>query len=524
MPSSSKSQFREGTLALSALTALFVALFIVAPLSSCTRGAKSDAKTDINTLFVALGSSPNTLDPRFATDAAGQRLTGLLFSSLVKAGPDLRMKGEASSHWEYKDKVYTFHLVPNLTFADGTPVRAEDIEFSFQQFMSPRSPFNSAFRGIKKVEVRYDSDQRWVKLHLEEFSATLLSSLSPVKILPKARVLAAGDDFAQEPVGSGPFRLLSRTNNEIRLAARTDHPYAAPKTKFVAFKIIRDDNTRFLKMYKGKLDIAQSELPPQKIATLEKKGDFQIFKYPGLSMTYILLNMRDPILKNPTVRRALSQSIHREEIIAYKLEGLARPATSVLSPANPFFNAKLKPPTFDFEAAKAALQEAAVSGHPLVLKTANSEAAIENGKVLVHQLHRAGLNVRQQSFEWGTFYGDIQKGNFQLATMKWVGSIDPDIYRMALHSREIPENAGRNRGHYSNPRLDKLLEDGLRISDETRRIRHYQEVQRIVYEDLPYIPLWYDTEVAVVHKRVKGYEPPRNGDYSALLKAYKQVP
>lgn len=497
---------------------LFLAFGATLGFSSCKRGTYVDK----DTLVVALGASPNTLDPRFATDAAGQRLSGLLFSSLVRMGPDLRVIGEAASRWEYKDKVYTFHLVPELTFSDGAPVRASDIEFSFQQFMSPRSPFNGAYRSIKKVEVRYDKAERWVKLHLNEFNATLLSNLSPIKILSRERVLALNDDFGRDPVGSGPFKLVAHTNNEIRLEARRGHAYANPKTKFALFKIIRDDNTRFLKTYKGEIDIAQSELPTQKIATLEKKGDFKVFKYPGLAMTYLLLNLKDPVLKDLRVRQAISRAIHRDEIITFKLEGLAQPATSILTPINPYFNHDLKPPDFDLEAARSVLEKTGQSLRALTLKTSNSQTAIENGRVLVHQLQKAGLKLEQQSFEWGTFYGDIQKGHFQMATMRWVGSVDPDIYRMALHSKETPENAGRNRGHYTNTHLDRLLEDGLKISDEPTRIRHYQDVQKIAFEDLPFIPLWYDTEVAVVHNRVKGYEPPRNGDYSALLTAYKE--
>ncbi len=501
-----------------------IGLLCALSLPACKRGANVDK----DTLVVALSASPNTLDPRFATDATGQRLSGLLFSSLVRMGPDLRVEGDAASSWDYDDKgkVYTFRLKRGLTFADGAPVTKEDIEFSFAQFMGPKSPFNGSYRNIRGVEARYDADAAWVKLRLDEFNATLLPNLSPIKFLPKARVLAAGDDFARAPAGSGPFRLVSRTGNEIRLEARPGHPYARPRTSFAVFKVIRDDNTRFLKTYKGEIDIVQSELPALKIATLEKKGGFQVFKYPGLAMTYLLVNLRDPVLKDLRARQAISRAIHREGIIAYKLEGLARPATSILTPVNPYFNAALTPPAFDPAAAREALRaislSAAGAAGGLTLKTSNSQAAVENGKVLVHQLREAGLQIRQQSFEWGTFYGDIQKGNFQLATMRWVGTVDPDIYRMALHSRETPENSGRNRGRYSNPGLDRLLEEGARIADEAARIRHYMDVQRIVFEELPIIPLWYDTEVAVVHERVKGYEPPRNGDYSALLSAYKE--
>ena len=132
---------------------------------------------------------------------------------------------------------------------------------------------------------------------------------------------------------------------------------------------------------------------------------------------------------------------------------------------------------------------------------------------------RTGLTVQIQSYEWGTFYADVKKGNFQLATMRWVGTVDPDIYRMAFHSREKPP--GRNRGSYANARLDQLLEEGTREEDVAKRKKIFLEVQKIVQDDLAIIPLWYDRQIAVAKKSVKDYQPDQTGEYYPLLTAYK---
>lgn len=496
-------------------------LVSLASLFALTTACTGPRGPDRDTIVVGLASSPATLDPRFATDAGGMRLTGLLFSSLVRSGADLQIEGDAASRWEYKDKVYTFHLRPGLKFSNGRPVTAEDIEFTLKEFTGPKSPFASSFRMIEKFEVRYDDHDRWVKLTLNRFSAALLRDLSPVKILPKKEVLEAGDAFGRKVIGSGPFEFVSQDSNEIRIKARLDHPYSAPKIGNAVFKVVRDDNTRFLKLLKGELDLTQQELPPNKISELEKKGGFTIVKQPGLSMTYLLLNLRDPLLSKKEVREALARAINREDIIRYKLDGLASPATSLLSPANPYFATGLTAIPFEPEQSKSKLLASGANGPELVLKTSNTPSAVENGRVIANQLEALGLKIKLQSFEWGTYYGDIQKGNFQIATMRWVGTIDPDLYRLAFHTKEIPPE-GRNRGHYSNQRLDRLLDEGLSIEDDKKRTEHYGQVQKIVLEDLPIIPLWYDTEVAVLNPRVKGYFLPKNGDYSALIKVYKE--
>ena len=178
-------------------------------------------------------------------------------------------------------------------------------------------------------------------------------------------------------------------------------------------------------------------------------------------------------------------------------------------------------PKFDLEKAKKLVESNGLKGKEVVLKTSNSTQAVENGKVLANQLEAAGLSVKLQSFEWATFYKDMDQGNFQLATMKWVGTTDPDIYKTAFHSKEVPPK-GRNRGSYSNPQIDKLVDAGRGIEDVRKRIDHYKKVQRIVYEELPLIPLWYDFEVAVASSRVRDYVPSKNGDYTSLTKVQKQ--
>ena len=503
------------------MMALVVASAISLASTSCTKKPTDDPQT----LYVGISAAPATLDPRFATDAAGMRLGSLLFSSIVRVGPELDIVGEAASSWKYDNLTYNFQLRPGLSFPSpqgDRPMTADDILFTFAQAQADKSPFASALQAISKVEANYDAKTGGeLKLKLSQFSATLLTDLSTVKLLPKDLVEKSGDDFGKKPVGTGPFEFVSADANEIRFKARSGHAYASPQVPQAVFKIVREDNTRFLKFIKGELDLIQQDLPPAKIIEIEKKGGFQVFKYPGLSMTYMLVNLQDPLLKKRDVREAISSAIHREEIIRFKLESLAQPATSILSPANPFHDGSLTPPKFDLENAKALLKKTAATGAELTLKTSNSTQAVENGKVLSHQLDQAGLKTKLQSFEWGTFYDDIKKGNFQLATMKWVGTTDPDIYRSAFHSKEKPPG-GKNRGGYVNAELDRLVESGLRLADHAQRVSHYKKVQRMIYDELAIIPLWYEFEVAVVSPKVEGYSPSKNGDFSALTKIKKK--
>lgn len=469
-----------------------------------------------DTLVVAISAQPLTLDPRFATDATGMRICDLIFSSLVRLGPKLEPIGDAAESWTYRDHVFTFRLRPDLHFHNGRAVNADDIRFSFDQFLKQKGPFATTLDIIEDVKVVEEGKHLVVRIRLRNFSDKFLKSdLPAVKILPQAETLAAGRDFSKQLIGSGGFRFVNQTSDAIELEG------VRAASRHLIFKTIRDDFTRYQKMLKGDIDIAQMEIGPDKVREFEKYPDrFQVFLYPGLSMTYVLINMRDPLLAQKPVREALATAIRRDELIRYKMYGHALEATSILTPNNPYFMRGLKNPPYDPILARKQIEALGFAGRSLVLKTSNTPQAVDNGKVLAYQLKQTGLDVQVQSYEWGTFYADVKKGGFQLAIMRWVGTVDPDIYRLAFHSREKPP--GRNRGSYVNPDLDRLLDLGTREEDLEKRKKIFFEVQKTVQEDIAIIPLWYDEQIAVAKREVIDYQPNQTGDFWPLLEAHKK--
>lgn len=481
---------------------LFYALLILTMFSFSCTGKK--AKLPDSTLVVAIGSMPATLDPLRATDAYGMRITSLIFSALVRVDEKLHPVGDAAEEWSYKNKKFTFRLKKGIRFHDSKLLTKEDLIYSFEQFRNPSSPFSQAFKDIDKVEVEEKGERFFVILTMKQYSAKLLTSdLPALKILPKNR--AEGS-----MIGSGPFKFVKKTDNSIDLTRFNEHFDTVPKVENLIFKVIRDDLTRTQKLLKGEVDLAQAEIPNEKIKDFPE-DQFKLQQFPGLSMTYLLVNFNDEALKNKEVRKAINETIPRKDIVQYKLAGLGEPATSLLTPQNPFFLKGLSPAELDVDGAKKIIEKNNLVGKRLILKTSSNPGAADNGKVLANQISQSGLKVELQSLEWGTFYGDVSKGRFQLALMRWVGATDPDLYRLAFHTSEKPP--GRNRGSYSNPDLDKLLEQGVSVEDESKRIQLYNQVQKIAYEDLAIIPLWYDMLVALSSKRVLNYKPSPTGDY-----------
>lgn len=486
---------------------------------------KRRSQTPPDTVVIGIAAAPPTLDPRFARDSIGANVRSLLFTSLVRVHTDgpqapISVQGDLAESWTYKDKVYHFQLRPGVTFSDGSPLTAEDIEFSFKEYQKESCPFSSAFKKIKKVSAKYDGREHSVDITVDRFENTFYYDLALVQMLPKKHILQHDKDFFDHIVGAGAFELVSASENELLLKARENH-YRAPKIKKLQLKVIRDDNTRFQKLYKGSVDLVQADIPLSKMSVFKNSPRFDVYDLPGANVTYLLFNLRDPILKNKAVRQAISWAINRQEIIKYKLEGYATPASTFVIPSTPYFDPNLLLPDTDVAKGIELLKNVS-RPLELELKTSNQKYAIENGRILAHQMEKLGISVRMKSFEWGTYYDDISKGQFQMATMKFVGVWDPDHYRLVFHSQELAPK-GVNRAFYKNPQLDVLLEQGQQMEDGPARIAHYKKIQQIIINDLPVLPLWYDQYVAVVNKRIKNFVPSPIGGFQFVFQIEKSA-
>ncbi len=469
-----------------------------------------------DTLSIALDSEVKSLDPRKATDANSMRVIDLIFSGLVKIGPKLQILPDSAQKWEQKDLNYIFYLKP-FKFSNGRKVTKEDISFSFQEFMKKGSPFFSAFTNIKSIKVSKGKKNLIIEVKMKKFSATFLSSDLPViKILPLKEIKKSEKIFSANPIGTGSFKVIHKNSREL-LLERVIHQSNRPK--YLSFKFIRDSFTRTQKMLTGQIDIAPSVIPLDKIDQFQKDR-FQVLAQPSLSTTYLLLNLKNNLLKQKEIRKALQLSINRKEIIKYKLKNYGIPALSLIQPKNTFFNNQLKPIPYNLDKSRQIIKKLNLQNKQLTLTTTNSQDTLIKVKVLASQMNQSGLKIHIESYEWGTFYKDLNQGNYEMALMKWVGVTDPDIYRIAFHSQnQAPQ--GRNRSFYKNQRVDQLLEQGLTLKNSPARKKVYDQIQKYIAEDIAIIPLWHDMEVSIIKNNVKNYFIPMNGNFSALRETIK---
>ena len=152
----------------------------------------------------------------------------------------------------------------------------------------------------------------------------------------------------------------------------------------------------------------------------------------------------------------------------------------------------------------------------LVYKTSSDPLRIRLASVIQHQLSRVGIDVDIKSYDWGTFYGDVKAGRFQMYSLSWVGIKMPDIFRYVFASASIPPD-GANRGRYRNPQLDALLDEAETAVDLEQQAELYRRIQVIVHRDLPYVPLWYENQAFAARDGLRGYRVAVDGNYDGLI-------
>ena len=238
-------------------------------------------------------------------------------------------------------------------------------------------------------------------------------------------------------------------------------------------------------------------------------------------------NLKDPILKKEKVRQAIAHAVNTKDLIQYLMEGLAIPSTGILSPGSPFYEGHVDQYPYDKKKAMTLLSEAGypeLTGQPyrfsLEFKTSTAPEAVKIAKAIANQLKEVGIDVKVQPYEWGTFYEDIKKGNFQLFSLQWVGVTEPDIFHTIFHSKMTPPD-GNNRGFYENKIVDELVEKGRKTVELDKRKGIYGQVQKIVAQELPYVNLWHPVYFAAAHNDVQGLTLWSSGSFVPLMDCYK---
>lgn len=468
---------------------------------------------------VDIETSPTSLDPRYGTDAISERLNDLLFESMVKLdsrgefAPELAEDIQRPSPTEL-----IFHLRRDVRFNDGRPLTARDVKYSYDSVLDAKSgsPKRGGLVQIKSLEALNDYTIRMTTYGA--YAPAL--ELATLDVIPYGTP-ARGPGAPDAPAGTGPFRLEKFERDDRVVFGRNPYHAAHPGTiAAIVFKVVPDPTVRALELAEGVCTVAENNLQPELLDYLRAQPDLRVMLAPGNSYQYLAFNFRDPHLRDVRVRRAIAYAIDRRAMIAGLYRGAARIATGMLTPENWAYEPGVTTYPYDPERARRLLDEAGFPAdrtgmRDLTLVYKTTPEGVRQAEAFQAMFKRAGISLKVRTNEFATFYGDIQRGNFDIMSLRWIGIRDPDFYYRVFDSHMTPP-AGQNRGYYSDPTMDRLVEAANVTLNESERRKLYSDVQKLAAVDLPYVSLWWPDNIVVMNKAVAGFVPYPNGSLISL--------
>lgn len=480
---------------------LFVAVISMVVLSMVSMAAAQ-------TLIVAQGSDPVTLDPHGQNDQPSARVRVQIYETLVTQDHDLNIVPALAVSWEQvTPTVWEFKLREGVKFHNGDDFTAEDVKYSLERAKaSPNMGF--LVEAVTNVEV---VDDYTVRIETEYPFAPLLAHLAHpgVSIVNRRSIEEAGDNYgATVAVGTGPFVFKEWVSGSHVTLVRNENYWGEPaKVEELIIRGIPEGTVRAIELETAGVDIAY-DLEPMDELRLSGTPGIVLDKYETLSTSYVGFNVLKPPLDNKLVRQAINYALDVDAVVDYIYTGLAAKLDTPLPPKVWGYNPNVEGYYYDPDKARALLAEAGYpDGFKISLWTNDNPLRMQIAEMFQANLAEVGIDVDVQILPWATYLEDTALGKHDMFILGWVTvTADADYGLYALFHSSMHGDPG-NRSFYTNSRVDELLDAGRREIDPEKRMALYHEAQELIVEDAPWVFLIATSAVNGWRDYVEGFVP-----------------
>ena len=454
------------------------------------------------TLRVAQESELNTLDPLKSALRVERSIFYNMYESLVGIDQGLNIQPLLATRWETPDpKTYVFTLRSGVKFHDGTEFNAAAVKFNIDRILTaPASPRKSELASVQSVEVR---DPSTVVVHLKNPDASLLSQLvdRAGMILSPTAIQKAGADLGRNPLGAGtgPFQFVEwKRDDHLTLKKNTSYwKSGIPYLDEVIFRPITNDDARTAALRTGDIDVART-IAFKDVPSVKSDSNFIYKSVPGLGFEGVWLNRGAAPFSDPAKAKAVAMAIDRAAIVKNVFFNVGSVAHGPIPPTSWAFDPSEK----IYDLADPDRAKATATGFSFTLKTRNRPDHIQWATLIKDQLAKAGITTNLQTEEFGQLQEETAAHNFQASLLGWSGRIDPDGNMFSQYHT----GAGLNYGQYSNPPVDKLLENGRIESDQAKRKQLYQDAQKTIVSDVPYVFIYHGVAEQITSRKVHDFQ------------------
>jgi peptide/nickel transport system substrate-binding protein len=468
------------------------------------------------TLTMGVAAPVTSIDPHFHNLSPNNAMADIIFDSLVHYDAQSRTVPGLAESWRIIDEnTWEFRLRPNVRFHNGNAFTAEDVAFTIARVPTvPNSPssFATFTRPITGVEI---VDPLTVRLRTNGPYPLIITDLASVRVLDReTHQGAATEDFnaGRAAIGTGPFRFVAfRPGDRVELERNDNHWGGRQHWARVSYRMITNDAARTAALLAGDVDVID-QVATSDVARL--RGDQRVSLAETTSLRIIFLaldhsregatpgittNDGRPTERNPLrdlrVRQALSHAIDRPAIVERIMEGAAIAAGQFLPPGSWSAVPDLAPPRFDLERARALLREAGYPDGFRITLAGPNDRYVNDARIIqaIGQMWtRAGLRTTVEAVPWAAYVPRAGRQEFSAFLFGW-GSASGEASSplrslVATFDRERGLGAS-NRGRFSNPEMDRLLDEAMRTMDDNARERLLQRATRIAMDDVGIIPI-----------------------------------
>lgn len=465
---------------------------------------EKESKEKEKLVFAQL-SDPKTLDPQNSTDNYSQvaitQIYDRLFEINEKNGTPIPSLVE--SYKKVNDNVLEIVLKKDVKFTNGDNLTAEDVKFTLER-AKENPKVAHLYKMIKDIKVLNDNT---LEIITEESFAPLLNHLShkSSSIINKKEVLKNSENYFNNPIATGPYKVQNwALGDSITLISNENYYKGSPQIKTVIIKAVPEENSRVIGLETGEIDMSL-DIPAISWEELEKSGKAKVYSAPSTTTGYVGLNTKSPALSNKLLRQIIAMAIDKESIVDTIYLGKTKVANQFLAPPVFGYNKDALPQEYNVEKAQQLLKENGLVGTKLKISVSSPER-VQVATIIQDQLKKIGIDLEIELLEWGAFLSQTGSGNTDMFIMGWGPSTyDADYgYYPNIHTSQMGSNG--NRAFYSNPKIDSLLELARKENDIEKRKEYYKEIQDVLNEDAPLIPLYHGNVVYGVNTNLKNVE------------------
>lgn len=499
-----------------------------APDRQATPGAPADD------VFVWTAVGAETLDPGKMTDSAGTDIAINLFEGLLSFAPDNGpSRPGVAERWESRDdaRVWTFHLRPDATWSDGTPVTARDFDWSWRRVLDPATGSKAAqqlwfIKGAKELNTGLSRDPASLGVRVVDDRTLEVELVGPTPFfpsvvtyitwypVPRQAVEAHGDQWTRPEhiVTNGAFHLAEDSPRERVVLRKSPTYWDAARVKLAGARILHTESeeTTFQLYERGVVHWTPGTVPADKIPLLQAEGRPDFHQDPYMCVYFYVFRTDRPPFDDVALRRAFDRATDKERIVKHITRGGQTPATHIVPPMFREATGYESPQgaAFDPEEAARALVEAGYPGGKGMPPVEILFNTLEGNRLIAESIQRnlkddLGVETTLANVEWKTLLQRLHAGEFQLARSSWCADYpDPSNFLDVFHSQ-----GESNYAAYKNPAYDALLDRIRQTGDTARRNELIAEAEAMLVRDVPVLPIYFYTRSYLLKPWVRGLEP-----------------